>query len=78
MSLAQKYSKSLAEQWLMRFKTKHPDGDNYDGVITHIKPAFVVLREEKDFELDGIIILPKRVIKGVRDGRYDRCCNQIL
>jgi hypothetical protein len=78
MNLAQKYSKSLAEQWLMRFKTKHPDGDNYDGVVTHIKSAFVVLREEKDFEWDGIIILPKRIIKGIRDGRYDRCYNQIL
>ena len=78
MSLAQKYNKSLTEQWLMRFKTKHPNGDNYDGVVTRIKPAFIVLREERDLELDGVIILPKRVIKGVRDGRYERCYNQIL
>jgi hypothetical protein len=62
----------------MRFKTAHPDGDNYDGVITHIKPRFFVLREERDFELDGVIILPKRFIKGVRDGKYERCSNQIL
>ena len=78
MSLAQKYSKSLAEQWCMRFKTTHPDGDNYDGVITHIKPRFIVLREERDFEFDGVIILTKRFIQGVRDGRYERCSNQIL
>jgi hypothetical protein len=78
MSLARKFGKSLAEKWCMRFKTKHPDGDNYDGIVTHIKPGFIVLREEESFELDGVIILPKRFIKGVRDGKFDLCCNEIL
>ncbi|MCA1614200.1 MAG: hypothetical protein LC800_08665 [Acidobacteria bacterium] len=78
MSRARKYEKSLAEKWCMRFKTTHPDGDNYDGIVTHVKRDFIVLREEDDFELDGLIVLPKRFIKGVRDGKYDRCCNEIL
>ena len=62
MSLERKYSKSMREQWSLRFKTKHPDGDNYDGVVTHVKPGFIVLREERDFEFDGLIVLPKRFI----------------
>jgi len=78
MSRAHKYEKSLAEKWCMRFKTAHPDGDNYDGIITHIKRDFIVLREEDDFEVDGLIGLPKRFVKGVRDGKYDRCVNEIL
>ncbi len=77
-SLASKYKKSLTEQWALRFKTIHPDGDNYDGLVTHIKSDFIVIRAERDFEFDGVIILPKRVIKGYRDNRYDECCNKIL
>jgi hypothetical protein len=78
MSFKRKYDKSLAEQWCMRFKTTHPDGDNYAGIVTHVKPGFIILREEESFELDGVLILPKRSIKGIRDGKYDRCCNEIL
>ena len=78
MSLKRKYEKSVAGKWCLRFKTKHPDGDNYDGIVTHVKPNFIVMREEADFELDGVIILPKRSIKGFRDDKYDECCNQIL
>src|SRR5438874_10863931 len=78
MRLARKYSKSMRERWSLRFKTNHPDGDNYDGVVTHVKPGFIALREERDFEFDGLIVLPKRFIKGCRDGRYERCINEIL
>lgn len=62
----------------MRFKTTHPDGDSYDGVVTHVKHKFVMLREERDFEFDGHVVLPKRFIKGVRDGKVERCSNEIL
>lgn len=78
MGLEAKYRKSLSEQWCLRFKTNHPEGEAYDGIVTHIKRRFVVLREERDFELDGVVILPKNVICGSRDNKYDRCCNAIL
>lgn len=78
MSLAEKYSKSMAGQWSLRFKTRHPEGDNYDGVVTHVKRDFIVLCEEIDFEFDGVVVLAKKFIKGCRDGRYERCCNEIL
>lgn len=62
----------------MRFKTRHPDGDNYDGIVIDIKPSLVVISEVDDFELDGTIVLPKRSVKGFRDGEYEKCCNEIL
>jgi hypothetical protein len=68
----------MRNRWSMRFKTRHPDGDNYDGVIVHVGRAFVVLREEVDFEFDGLVLLPKKLIRGFRDAKYETCANQIL
>jgi len=60
------------------FDYLHPDNDNYDGVITHNKLDFIVLREQKDFEFDGIVMLYKQFVKSIRDGKYERCANEIL
>jgi hypothetical protein len=62
----------------VRFRMRHPDGDNYDGVVAQIKPGFIVLSEERDFEFDGTLILAKKFIKGCRDGKHERCENEIL
>ncbi len=78
MSLGKSYKKSLEQQWNLRFKTKHPNGDSYDGVITNLKKRFVILREEIDFEFEGLIIVQKKFIKSCRDGKYEQCCNEIL
>jgi hypothetical protein len=78
MSLAQKYRKSREQHRFIRLKTRHPDGDNYDGVVTDIKRRFIVLREARDFEFDGLIVLPKKIIKGYRDGPFEACYNEIL
>lgn len=73
-----KCEKSLARNWSIRVKTKDQIGDNYDGVILNIKENFIALREERDFEFDGIIILVKKFIKSCRDGKIEKCCNEIL
>lgn len=78
MNLAQKYRKSLDERWCLRLKTVLPDGDNYDGIVTHNKRQFVVLRNVRDFRFDGVILLPKRIIKSYRDNKYEKCCNAII
>ena len=78
MGLKKKYQKSLDEQWCMRFNTRHPDGDNYVGVVTHIKPKFIALAELRDFEFDGVEILPKKFIKGYRDSKYQKCANELI
>jgi len=33
MTLNEIYKKSLNEKWLIRLKTKHPSGDDYDGIV---------------------------------------------
>lgn len=78
MSLAKKYEKSKTEKWLLRFKTRHPRGDNFDGVVTHVQRPFVVLADYDDFVFDGTVVLPKKVIKGFRDGAFEVCANAIL
>ena len=74
----EKFRQSMSEQRSMRFKTRHPDGDNYDGIVRHIGRAFIALREVRDFEVDGVIVLPKRAIRGFRDGKFEVCENEIL
>lgn len=78
MSLTKKYQKSLQEKWCIRLNTLHPDGDAYDGVVTHIKRSFIVLKVSRDFEFDGIMVFPKKFIKGYRDGKFEQCENEIL
>jgi hypothetical protein len=78
MNLERKYKKSLDEQWCLRLKTDHPDGDTFDGVITQISKDFVVICQEEAFEFDGIVILPKKFITGCRDNKFERCGNEIL
>lgn len=78
MNIETKIDKSLKQKWCIRFETLHPDEDAYDGVVIYNKPDFIALFEEEDFEFDGVVIIPKKFIKKIRDGKYDKCCNEIL
>lgn len=72
------FRSSLEQQRVIRVKTRHPDGDNFDGIVTSIKPGILVLVEEVCFEFDGAIVLPKKSIRGYRDGKRERCFNEII
>jgi hypothetical protein len=78
VSLSQKYKKSKDMKWALRFNTHHPDGDKFSGIVTHIQKKFVVLSEERDLVFDGVLVLPKKVIKGYRDGKCEKCFNEVL
>jgi hypothetical protein len=78
LSLSQKYQKSKDLKWSLQFTTYYPGGYNFDGVVTHIQKNFIVLRVQRDFVFGGIVVLPKKVIKGYRDGKVDQCFNEIL
>lgn len=78
MSLAKKYQKSLTEKWCLRFKTSNPDGDNYDGVVMLNQRTFIVIQEMRGFEFDGVVLLPKKMIKGYRDAKFESCTNEIV
>ncbi len=73
-----KLEKSLKKKWIIRLKTKHPDGDNYDGVVLHLSKKIVILQEEISFEFDGIQIFPLSFIKGTRDINFEKCSNKII
>lgn len=79
MKVISKLKKSLAEQCCMRITTAAPEGEqHYNGVVMLIRDSFVVLREERDFEFQGLVVLPRKVITGYRDGKPEKCLNQIL
>lgn len=78
MSLASVIQKSYDRQWCVKLKTDHPNGDTYDGVVTAIKPHFIVLQHEVDFEFDGLIVFPRSRCSGYRDRAYEKCQNEIL
>jgi len=78
MSLSTEYAKSKDQKWSLRFRTSHPDGDDVDGVVLHNARNFIVMKEMTDLDFDGIVILPKRVLTGYRDGKFEKSCNRIL
>lgn len=77
-NLSNKYKKSLEQKWLMRFKTIHPDGDAFDGIVIQNKKNFIVVVEFNNLELDGFVLIPKKVISGYRDLKFEICFNQII
>lgn len=78
MSLATKYRKSIEQRWVIRLKTIHPAGSAFEGVVLHNGRNFVVLAEMDQLEFNGLVVLPKRVISGCRDGVFERVSNQIV
>jgi hypothetical protein len=78
MSVSKKIKKSFAESWCMKFKTRHPEGDSYDGIVVHLTNEFVALQTLDDFEFDGVNVFWKSALKGFRDNKFDICMNGIL
>ena len=68
----------MNEKWCMRFKMKYPEGDAYDGIVISNLKTHIILRQFKDFEAGGILILPKKYIKGYCDGDSEKCSNSII
>ena len=78
MSLATAFKKSLRNKHLMKFMTKHPEQDCFYGVVLQERENYIILGQEKDFQFDGIVLFPKRVIKGYRDSKFEDCSNKII
>jgi hypothetical protein len=62
----------------IRIRTKHPDGTVLAGFILRNARSFLVIQEVTSFELDGIIILPKRWLRGICNGKNERGLNSVL
>lgn len=78
MSLAAKYQRSLNEKRVIRFKTSHPDKVAIDGVVMSIKKNLVVIYSVYDFQFWSIVVLPKKWIRGYRDGEREDCYNDVI
>lgn len=78
MSLAAVYKNSLRNKWVVRFKTKHPHKDCYDGIVVKNEDNFIIIARFDNFEFNGITILTKRFISGYRNGDFENCANKII
>ena len=78
MSLSRVYKKSLSNRWCVHFKTTHPEGDAYNGIVVHNGKRVVALCEVYSFEIDGIQVLPKKSFRGYRDGSVEQARNKII
>jgi hypothetical protein len=47
------FEKSLNEKWSMRFKNRHPGGDNGDGIVVHLAPTSSAIRGVRDRSLEA-------------------------
>ncbi len=73
-----KFKALKAAKDVVLIKTTHPDGTDFKGIILDDKKLFIVIREIKSFEADGIIVLPKKWITTIRNGKYEKCATEIF
>ena len=62
----------------IQIRTIHPDGDAYEGIVLHFGRSLVVMHEVRDLFFDGILVFPKRAIKRARNGKFEKCANDII
>ena len=71
-------SRSKNRKGVIRIRTKAPDGMNIDGIVLQEARSFVSLLVVEDFEPDGIVVVPKKWIKGIRDGKFEACATEMI
>jgi hypothetical protein len=69
---------SRARKKLIRIRTKHPDSTKFDGIVLQNAKAFAALLKMDDFEPDGIVVIPKKWLKSIRDGKFEACANEVV
>lgn len=71
-------AKSLNDKYCIRFATDHPDDDQYSGIVIHKTNTLVFIYMIDDFEVDGMLVLPRKRITKVRDSEFEECENKII
>jgi len=83
-SLDRKLRKSLDKRWSMRFRIIEFEsdgldgGDDLDGVVIHLNDDLVVLRIRRGLEFDGVVVIPRLLVRDWRDGSFEKAQNEIL
>ena len=73
-----KLNKSLEDKCCIRIETNHVDEDEYNGIVIHLTNKMVVLYVVDNFEVDGVIAIPRNRIKGIRSSKFEKCEDIIL
>ena len=71
MDLTPMLRKSLKKQYCLRLETSHPDKYSYDGIVSHIRPDYIVIHNECNFEFDGLVVIRRKSITKCSDRTYD-------
>jgi hypothetical protein len=74
----QQLNKSKARNRIIRVRTKHPDESSFDGIVLQNDKSFVALRTFDDFEANGIVVVPKKWLKNIRDGEFEDGTNEVI
>jgi hypothetical protein len=63
---------------VIKLGTKHPDGTVFYGIVLDKRRLFVVLQQLTSFEPDGIVVIPKKRIRSIHNGKNERCMNEVV
>lgn len=69
---------SKARNRVIRIRTKHPDETSFDGIVLQNDKSFTALRKIDDFEPDGIVVVPKKWLKSIRDSKFEDCISEVV
>lgn len=68
----------ISSHRLIHIKTKHPDSTAFDCIPLVQSKSLVIFQEITAFEPDGIVVLPKRWILGIRNGQIERAADAVI
>jgi len=69
--------KSLKKRLPVRLITR-PEGEAYDGIVLKDGRDYVAMACVPDLKFDGLVILPKKYIRGFREGKFEKTLNEII
>lgn len=67
-----------ASRWAIQVRTGHPDGTAFLAIVLENGRDFIIVQNISSFEYDGILVIPKKWITGIRNGKDERCSNEVL
>lgn len=76
--MKQKLDNLVKSRSVIKLCTRHPDGTVFYGIVLGNTTLFVVLQELTSFEADGIVVIPKKWITAIHNGKNERCMNEVV
>jgi hypothetical protein len=67
-----------ASRRAVHIRTKHPDGSTFLGIILEDKESFIIIQNITSFEYDGTVVIPKKWVNEILDGKVEQVATEIL